>query len=145
MSQLLAYYLLSIVILAMCVFAFWKGGPAERAGAAVILALMILQRVLQVILPQAWWIPVGLGCDALTALGLLFVTLRFVSFWLGGAMLLYAAQFTLHSFYLVTGRKDTDLLHIVATDFNFGGIIVCLVVGTILAWRKRRSEAPSAV
>jgi hypothetical protein len=145
MSQLLAYYLLSFFILAMCAFAFWKGGPAERAGAVVILTLMILERVLHV-LPAQWWPILSLCGDGLTALGLLGVALRYASLWLGGAMLLYAAQFSLHSFYFVTGRSSDTPLHIVITDINFIAIIVCLVVGTIIAWRRRMAEAakPSA-
>jgi hypothetical protein len=135
-SSLQTYILLSLIILAMCVFAFWKGGPAERAGAVVILALMILERVLHV-LPAAWWPILSLCGDGLTALGLLGVALRYASLWLGGAMLFYAAQFSLHSFYLVTGRSSDTPLHIVISDINFIAIIVCLVVGTIVAWRSR--------
>jgi hypothetical protein len=141
MSPFLTYILLSLLLVTTCLFAVWKGGPAERAGALVILVMVILERLLQVVIPQGGWILLGLSCDALTALGLLAVTLRYASLWLGGAMLLYAAQFTLHSFYFVTGRKDTDLLHVVATDFDFGAILFCLVVGTVLAWRTRLRRA----
>jgi hypothetical protein len=141
MSPVLTYIVLSLLLAGTCLFAIWKGGPAERMGASVILAMVILERLLQVALPKPWWIIMGLSFDALTAIGLLVVTVRYASLWLGGAMLLYAAQFTLHSFYLVTGRPDTDLLHMALTDFNFGAILVCLVVGTSLAWRARqRSE-----
>jgi hypothetical protein len=89
----------------------------------------------------------GLTFDALTAIGLLVVTVRYGSLWLGGAMLLYAAQFTLHSFYLVTGRSSDTPLHIVISDLNFAAILVCLTAGTIMAWRSRlarRDEVPSA-
>ncbi|HXA37799.1 MAG TPA: hypothetical protein VNW53_02265 [Phenylobacterium sp.] len=138
MSPVLTYIVLSLLLVGTCLFAIWKGGPAERMGASVILAMVILERLLQVVLPKPWWIVMGLTFDALTAIGLLVVTVRYGSLWLGGAMLLYAAQFTLHSFYLVTGRPDTDLLHMALTDFNFGAILVCLVVGTGLAWRGRQ-------
>jgi hypothetical protein len=143
MSQLLAYYLLSFVILAMCAFAFWKGGPAERAGAVVILVMMVLERALHV-LPDGWWPILSLCGDGLTALGLLAVALRYASLWLGGAMLFYAAQFSLHSFYLVTGRSSDTPLHIFLNDFNFIAIIVCLVAGTIIAWRGRIAQAREA-
>ena len=46
---------------------------------------------------------------AVLALGLLAVTLRYGSLWLGGAMLFYAAQFTLHSVYLVAGRSNKEI------------------------------------
>lgn len=145
MSPFLTYILLSLLLVATCLFAIWKGGPAERAGASVVLVMVIFERLAQAAMPQGWWVILGLSCDALTALGLLAVTLRYASLWLGGAMLFYAAQFTLHSFYFVTGRPDADLLHMVLTDFNFGAILVCLVVGTVLAWRTRlRAEAAAA-
>jgi hypothetical protein len=138
----IAYIGLSLLLIGVCLFALWKGGPAERAGAGVVLVMVIVERGLQAVLPYGWWIVLGLSCDALNALGLLAVTLRYASLWLGGAMLFYAAQFTLHSFYFVTGRKDTDVLHMVLTDINFGAILFCLVVGTILAWRRRlRAQA----
>jgi hypothetical protein len=54
-------------------------------------------------------------------------------------MLFYAAQFTLHSIYLVTARPN-DWLHIIVNNFNFLGIHVSLVAGTILALRKRAQE-----
>ena len=137
MSPFLTYILLSLLLVTVCLFAIWKGGPAERMGAIVVLAMVIFERVLQAGIPQGWWVVLGLGCDALTALGLLAVTLRYASLWLGGVMLLYAAQFTLHSFYFVTGRPDADLLHMVLTDVNFGAILICLTAGTVMAWRAR--------
>lgn len=145
-SSLQTYILLSLVLVAVCVFALWKGGPAERTGAAVIIVLVVLERLAHV-LPQGWWPIISLCGDALTALGLLVIAIRYASFWLGGVMLLYAAQFTLHSFYLVTGRSSDTPLHIVISDLNFAAILVCLTAGTMMAWRGRvtkRGEAPSA-
>ena len=46
-----------------------------------------------------------------TALCLLVIAVRYASFWLGGVMLLYAAQFSLHAFYLVTSRP-IDIDHV---------------------------------
>lgn len=149
MSPLQTYIFLSLILVAVCVYALWKGGPAERAGAAVIIVLVVIERLAHA-LPQGWWPIVSLCGDALTALGLLFVALRYASLWLGGVMLLYAAQFTLHSFYLVTGRSSDSLLHIMINDFNFAAILVCLTAGTTMAWRARRKaavalpEAPAA-
>ena len=145
-SSLQTYILLSLILVAVCVFALWKGGPAERTGAAVIIVLVVAERLAHA-LPQGWWPIISLCGDALTALGLLVVALRYASFWLGGVMLLYAAQFTLHSFYLVTGRSSDTPLHIVISDLNFAAILVCLTTGTIMAWRgrlARRDEAPAA-
>ncbi len=127
----------------MCVFALWKGGPAERTGAAVIIVLVVLERLAHA-LPQGWWPIISLCGDALTALGLLVIAIRYASFWLGGVMLLYAAQFTLHSFYLVTGRSSDTPLHIIISDLNFAAILVCLTAGTTMAWRARLRAAKDA-
>lgn len=135
-ASLQTYILLSLILVAVCVYALWKGGPAERMGALVIIVLSVIERFMHA-LPQGWWPIVALCGDALTALGLLFVAVRFASFWLGGVMLLYAAQFTLHSFYLVTGRDSDTPLHIVVSDINFAAILFCLTAGTTLAWRNR--------
>jgi hypothetical protein len=142
-SSLQTYILLSLILVAVCVFALWKGGPAERMGATVIVVLSIAERLAHA-LPQPWWPIISLCGDALTALGLLVVALRYASFWLGGVMLLYAAQFTLHSFYLVTGRSSDTPMHIVISDINFAAILVCLTAGTLMAWRSRLISAGGA-
>jgi len=141
MSPIVTYIVLSLLLVAVCLFAIWKGGPAERAGASVVLAMVVMERLLHLVLPISQWPILGLCGDALTAFGLLAVTLRYGSLWLGGTMLFYAAQFTLHSIFLVTGRLNSEPLHIVLNDINFAGILVCLVVGTITAWRRREVSA----
>jgi hypothetical protein len=135
-SSLQTYIILSLILVAVCAYALWKGGPAERMGSIVIIVLSVTERFMHA-LPQGWWPIVALCGDALTALGLLVVAVRFASLWLGAVMLLYAAQFTLHSFYLVTGRNSDTPLHIVISDINFAAILFCLTAGTTLAWRSR--------
>ena len=88
------------------------------------------------LLPESFEQGARLTLDGLTALGLLVIAVRYASFWLGGAMLLYAAQFSLHAFYMVTARP-VDLLHIKINNMNFLGISACLALGTIVGWRQR--------
>jgi hypothetical protein len=147
MSPVQTYLVLSLLIVAVCLFALWKGGPAERAGAAIVLAMVVAERLLHLVVSREWWPILSLAGDALTALGLLAVALRFASVWLGAAMLFYAAQFTLHSVYLVTERSSNEPLHIVINDINFAGLLLSLTVGTTLAWRKRmrdRAQPPTS-
>lgn len=144
MSALETYYLLSLLLLSVCLFAMWKGGKAERVGSIIVLGMVIAERMLHIVLPPSWGPILSLCGDGLTALGLLAVALRFASLWLGGVMLFYAAQFALHSFYLVTGRSNREALHIVLNDINFGGILVCLAVGTCLTWAHRVRQAPGS-
>ena len=116
-------------------FAIWKGGVAERAAAAVVIANVVIG------LSGKWLAPglneqIRLVNDGLTALILLGITVRYGALWMGGAMLFYAAQFALHSFYLVTERP-TDYLYALINNIDFTSIIWCLIIGTAVAWRKR--------
>jgi hypothetical protein len=138
-SDPLVFVALSLVV-AGCLFSLWKGGPPERLGGAIVLTNTILVFMLDRFLPREA-LPVGeLVIDGLTAVGLLGVVLVYGSLWLGGAMLLYAVQFSLHAFYFVTERTP-DRLHAILNNIDFSGIIGCLVIGTAVAWRRRARTA----
>jgi hypothetical protein len=118
---------------ASCVFAFVKGGGAERIGAGVIFANMVIMLVASDYFLKN---PVlGLSLDALTAIVLLGLAVRYASFWLGCVMLLYALQFTLHAFYFVSERPR-DRLHVMINNIDFFAISLCLMIGTAVAWRR---------
>jgi len=133
----LALYLLTIAI---CIFAIWKGALPERLAGGIILGNIVLARVGHFLLPPDVDTIVGLAADGVTAVALLVVTMINPSPWLGGAMLLYAAQFGLHSFYFVTERPH-DRFHSIANNLDFLGISICLALGTGLAWRARAKAA----
>lgn len=127
---------LLILVVLGCGFGLWKGGPPERIGALVILVNSGLTLVLGSVLPDSVGYLAGLVLDGATAIGFLIMTMVYGNLWLGAAMLVYAAQFALRSFYLVTGR-EWDLLHAMINNINFMAIILCIVVGTAVAWRRR--------
>ena len=129
--------------LGIALFALLKGGPAERLGAAMVGANLLLSVFVGSFLPPSVETLFRLTLDGLTAIGLLVIAVRYASFWLGGAMLLYAAQFSLHAFYMVMSRS-VDLLHMRINNLNFLGISVCLAVGTIVGWRRRVVNRRSA-
>jgi hypothetical protein len=129
--------------LGVSLFALLKGGPAERAGGAVVGANLLLSIISGFFLPEGVQTLARLTLDGLTALSLLVVAVRYASFWLGGVMLLYAAQFSLHAFYIVMSRP-IDLFHIRINNVNFLGISVCLALGTLVAWRQRVKRAGAA-
>jgi len=135
---------LSIVLLLLvaggCLFALWKGGSAERAGAAIILANLILLWAADRMLAKLSSGVFGLTVDGLTALALLVVVLRYASLWLGGVMLLIAIEFGLHAFYFVTERPF-DLLHVIVNNCDTMGVVICLVAGTVAAWHARSRAA----
>jgi hypothetical protein len=126
--------------LGVSLFALWKGGAAERAGGAVVGANLMLSIISALVLPDGIQTIARLTLDGLTALCLLVIAVRYASFWLGGVMLLYAAQFSLHAFYIVTSRP-IDLLHIRINNVNFLAVSVCLAVGTAVAWWQRAKVA----
>lgn len=117
-----------------CLFAFVKGGAAERIGAGVILA-----NLTAMLLASGYFLtnPVmGLVLDALTAVVLLGLAVIYASFWLGGVMLLYALQFTLHAYYFVAERPR-DHWHVVVNNIDFFAVSLSLVIGTAVTWRRR--------
>jgi hypothetical protein len=128
------------LIVAGCIFSLWKGASAERFGGAIVLANLLAAMLIGNARPLGSEPVAELVVDALTAMALLGVVLVYGSLWLGGAMLLYSVQFTLHAFYSVTERAP-DRLHAVVNNLDSLGIIVCLVVGTAVAWRRRARTA----
>lgn len=118
--------------LGISLLALWKGDFAERVGGANVV-LSILSGLL---LPESAQALARLTLDGLTAISLLIITVSFASFWLGGVMLLYAVQFSLHAFYIVTSRP-VDVLYAWINNLNFLGIVICLLVGAIVGWRQR--------
>jgi hypothetical protein len=130
-----------------CLFALWKGGAAERIAAVAVIANILIGQ-------SGEWLDPGfsdqvrLVNDGLAAVILLGVTVRYGTLWMGGVMLFYAAQFSLHSYYLVTDRPDSDYLHALINNLNFAGVTWCLIIGTAVAWRRRvrmaAAEGPAA-
>lgn len=133
---LLIYWALSGVILAVGILALWKGGPAERFGAALILTIVVLGRLTALVVPASAQPILRLVEDGLTAIGLLAVAIAYASFWLGGAMMLYAALFTLHAAYFVLGREQ-DFLYVIINDACFMGVVAFMASATGLSWRAR--------
>ena len=99
-------------------------------------ANLVLSILSGLLLPHSLETICRLTLDGLTALGLLVVAVRYASFWLGGVMLLYAAQFSLHAFYMVMSRP-VDFWYALINNLNFFGISTCLLVGAIVGWRQR--------
>ena len=58
-------------------------------------------------------------------------------------MLFFAAQFSLHSYYLGTDIPH-DFLHALINNIDFSGIIGCLIIGTAVVWRQRVSARMAA-
>jgi hypothetical protein len=144
MSSWYFHHLLTAAILGVTVFAWVKGGWPERLGASFNLFIAGLFLVLQFGMPPAMLAPGLLVIDGLLGVGLLVLAIRYTSLWLGAAMLLQAAQFSLHAFYYVTA-KSFDLLFAVVNNVVSWGILIAIVAGTFASWTqaRRASRAPA--
>jgi hypothetical protein len=120
-------------------FAVWKGGPAERMAAGVVIANVLIGQSGHLLDPASDDV-LRLVNDGLTALVLLAITVRYSALWMGGVMLFFAAQFSMHSYYLVAERA-TDYFYALINNVDFIGIIWCLIIGTAVAWRRRVRQA----
>jgi len=128
--------LINIFSVLGALFALWKGGVAERSAATIVIINTIVGEGSHWLAPNSDEI-IRLVNDGLTAVGLLVVTVRYGAPWMGGVMLFFAAQFAMHSYYMVTERRTGDYLNALINNINFSGIIWCLVLGTAVAWRRR--------
>jgi hypothetical protein len=127
-------------------FALWKGGTAERSAAIVVIINVLVGQLGKALAPDSDQV-IRLVNDGLTALVLLGITIRYGALWMGGVMLFYAAQFAMHSYYLVMTRSS-DYAYALINNINFSGIVWCLIIGTAVAWRQRmrtrRQPQPAA-
>ncbi len=129
-----------LVLLATCLFAWFKGTAPERLGAVFLLAGTVLALVIELTLPlHSRTVPILIG-EGLLALGFLVLAIRYASLWLGVAMILQGLQFSLHAFYIVMER-ERDWLFVAVTNVVTLAIIVCILVGTVFAWRRTRRAA----
>jgi len=134
MLFVLGIFVLCIVV---CLVALVLGGTPERIAAAIILAIVTVGTVIN----HTFRNPVlDLTIDGLVAAVFLLMSLRYASVWLGGVMLIFALQFTLHAFYLVTERPK-DTLHAVINNANVAAITICLAAGVLSARRRRQTVA----
>jgi hypothetical protein len=140
MTRLPTGLIIDSIAILCAIFAIWRGGRGERAAAFVVIANIAIGDIGRLVAPDANAV-IRLVNDGLTALILLACTLRYGALWMGGVMLFFAAQFAMHSYYLVTGRTTRDYLYVLINNLNFSGVILCLFAGTIAAWRQRARTA----
>ncbi|MBI1405018.1 MAG: hypothetical protein GC145_02710 [Caulobacter sp.] len=133
------FFLIQIVwlaILATFVFAIWKGGQAERWAGSLVVAGAIFAFTMHRTVPGDLLPTALLAGEFLLALGFLALAARFASLWLGAAMLLQAVQFMLHAWYLLSERPR-DIFYSLVNNIDTIGILICIIVGTATAWRRR--------
>jgi hypothetical protein len=127
-----------------CLFALIKGGVAERLAAGVIILNVALGYVVKAQFPAAVE-SFRLINDGMAAVALLVLAVRYAAPWLGGAMFFYAAQFALHSYFLVLDLSSTSIWHAHINNLNFVGVNLCVIAGTAVTWRRRVRASGAAV
>lgn len=130
------------VLLGTFVLALAKGGKPEQLGASLKLATSLIALGVHHLLKQDSISVALLTADGVLAVGFLMLAIRYSSLWLGAAMLLQGGQFSLHAWYLVSGLQR-DRFYAIANNLVTIGILICILVGTLMAWR-RRSRAGAA-
>lgn len=116
--------------------AWLRGGSAERLGSALVLTGSLLVVIIHVSLPTELQATALLIGEAALALGFLLVAMRYLSPWLGLAMILQAIQFSLHAYYLI-GEKPHDYLYRAVNNVNTFAILLIILAATIVSWRRR--------
>lgn len=132
-----------IATLLVCGLAWWKGGRAEQLGASLKLITSLTALAIHRLLNQDSISGALLTADGVLAVGFLALAIRYASLWIGAAMLLQAGQFSLHAFYLVSGLEH-DRFYAVANNMVTIGILVCILTGTLIAWRRKARAAAQA-
>lgn len=127
-----------LVLLGTCLYAWLKGAVPERLGAAFLLLATVAARVIDMGLPLDGRQAPTLVGEGLLALGFLVLAIRYASLWLGGAMILQGMQFSLHAFYIVM-EKPHDRLFAIVSNLVTLGIVLCILVGTTVTWRRRKA------
>ncbi|HYD46339.1 MAG TPA: hypothetical protein VEA79_13820 [Phenylobacterium sp.] len=124
----------------MALFAWWKGDWPERGGGMLNLAAGAAAFLVRLLVDEgsAQDVPLLL-VDGVLAFGFLVLAMIFASLWLGGAMLLQAAQFSLHAFYIVTSREH-DWTYYLVNNVVTVGVLLAIVIGTIASWWRRSRE-----
>ncbi len=137
MSSWYVHHSLLTAILLVAVFAAYKGGPAERLGACLNVLDALAVQTLQVASSGASLELGLLVVDGLMGIGLIVLAVRYTSLWIGAALLLQAAQFTLHGFYYVT-HKPMDWLFAIVNNSVSWGLLLCIIAGTLGTWLVSR-------
>lgn len=134
-----------IVTLAVLGLAWWKGERPERYGATLKVVTSLIALGIHDLLMQDSISGALLTADGVLAVGFLALAIRYSSLWIGAAMLLQAGQFSLHAWYLVS-ELERDRFYAVTNNLITVGILACILVGTLISWRRRaRAAAAQAV
>ena len=145
MGQFLHFHPITTAALLIFGSALYKGGPAERWGALLMVAdwafSLAAVELFSHIENGVHVVPTTptLVLDFLFALGLLVLALRYGKLWLGSAMILQSVMLAMHAMEL---SSDAPGFVFYAATINLLTclVLVNLLLGTLGAWRTRSTE-----
>ncbi len=136
-----------ILLACTCLFAWLKGGSAERAGASLIGGAWVASLCVQALTPGATHEIFLLIFDFLLAFGLLAMAIRYASLWLGVAMILQGVILALHSEAL-SGWSLNLRQYVIALNVCSIGMLAPIAWATAVQWVRSaraggaRNDAP---
>jgi hypothetical protein len=131
-----------VLLIGACLFAWIKGGPAERVGAAMVAVAWIVGLALQAFIPKDMASAAPAVLDVALAIGLLVVAIRYSSMWLGVAMMLQSAILFLHAERLAGGIGPHN--YYVGLNVTGAAMLTAIVMGAAANWRRQRRARRAA-
>jgi len=125
---------------AACLFAWFKGGPAERFGSTLFTLSVLGTTLAELITGQGTPVLQELFLDFGVAVGFLALAIRYNNLWLGAAMMVKGLQLAIHATHLTDGEDPTVFgFNLYAALLNIISLVICfiLVGGTVSVMRQR--------
>ena len=139
------YTLIGLVgLIVACVFAWWKGGPAERLGILMLVVSWLGADIARGFSNQMVPLTTMFVSDAVLAAGFLYIAIRYSSLWLGGMMILQAAAFALHATQLSDSsapRWHGWIIYLLLNNLINYSLLLVLCGGTFATILRRRKRA----
>lgn len=129
--------------IATCIFAWFKGGKAERFGATIFFAAGMGTLTFEMLTHQSTPVVAELLLDSAEAVGFLVLAIRYNNLWVGAAMMLKGLQLAVHATHL-TDEADPMFagFNLYAASLNLISLLLCIVLlgGTVASIRRRVAE-----
>lgn len=136
MLSLPLHYPVTTVATLVCLLGLSKGGAAEKGGALLVLTAVFGTLAAQAATRQNIPLLPLLAIDFSLSCGFLWLALKHSNLWLGSAMIIQAAELGLHALFL-SDDNPGDGFHAVLLTVISWLLLACLLVGTLVSWRKR--------
>ncbi len=125
---------------ATCLFAWFKGGWAERLGAGLYGLSVLGTAGVEILTGQSTPVMAELFFDTAVAVGFLVLAIRFNNLWVGAAMMVKGVQLAVHATRLTDGEDAVaGGVNLYAASLNLISLLICLILagGTFATMRQR--------